>query len=284
MLTYYINRQKHKEQINTLLSTEYEQEVTYWRSVLQRIVSVVKFLSVKGLPFQGDNERLGSTSNGLFLGCLELISEFDPFLSQHLVQYGNKGLGHMSYLSAKTCDEFISVMADCVLQTMTEEVKHSRYFAFIVDSTPDCSHTDQLAFVLRYVCIKDAKPKERLFKVLPGIGHTSSSLEDAVLSTVTELGLNIELCRGQSYDNAANMSGAYTGLQARIKQHCPFAEFVPCAAHSLNLVGSSAAECCTDAVLFFGFLHNLFTFFSGSTHRWSILKTSLENSKTPLVK
>lgn len=279
----YINRQKQKGQINTLLSTQYEQEVTYWRNVLQRIVSVVKFLSVRGLPFQGDNEHLGSTSNGLFLGCLELISEFDPFLSQHLVQYGNKGSGHVSYLSAKTCDEFISIMADCVLQTMVEEVKHSRYFALIVDSTPDCSHTDQLAFVLRYVC-KDAKPKERLFKVLPGIGHTSSSLEDAVVSTVTKLGLNIELCRGQSYDNAANMSGAYAGLQARIKQHCPFAEFVPCAAHSLNLVGSSAAECCSDAVMFFGFLNNLFTFFSCSTHRWSILKASLENSNTPLVK
>ncbi|KAG7172178.1 hypothetical protein Hamer_G009519 [Homarus americanus] len=41
--------------------------------------------------------------------------------------------------------------------------------------------------------------------------------------------------RGQSYDNAATMSGIYTGLQARIKAMNPLAYYVPCAGHSLNL-------------------------------------------------
>lgn len=41
------------------------------------------------------------------------------------------------------------------------------------------------------------------------------------------------------------MSGVYSGLQARIKDACPYAIFVPCAAHSLNLVGEYAASCCT---------------------------------------
>lgn len=80
-----------------MLSTQYEEEVKYWQNVLLRVVSVVKFLAVRGLPFRGDNETLGSTSNGLFLGCLELISEYDPFIAQHMKKYGNKGSGHVSY-------------------------------------------------------------------------------------------------------------------------------------------------------------------------------------------
>ena len=73
--------------------------------------------------------------------------------------------------------------------------------------------------------------------------------------------------RGQSYDNALNMSGKYTGLQARIHQLNEFAIYVPCAGHSLNLVGVKAAECCLQTVTFFDFVQHLYTFFAGSTHR-----------------
>jgi hypothetical protein len=51
--------------------------------------------------------------------------------------------------------------------------------------------------------------------------------------------------------------------------------YIPCAAHSLNLVGCSAVESCVNTVSFFGFLQQLFTFFSASTHRWSVLLTSI---------
>ncbi|KAJ8875731.1 hypothetical protein PR048_023630 [Dryococelus australis] len=52
-----------------------------------------------------------------------------------------------------------------------------------------------------------------------------------------------------SYDNASNMSGKYSGLQERIKELNEFAEYIPCFAHSLNLIGKCAAECCQEASL-----------------------------------
>lgn len=70
------------------------------------------------------------------------------------------------------------------------------------------------------------------------------------------------------------MSGAYSGLQTRIKQICPLAEYAPCAAHSLNLVGTCAASSCLEACNFFDLLQGLFTFFSASTGRWELLKTT----------
>lgn len=84
---------------------------------------------------------------------------------------------------------------------------------------------------------------------------------DLVKKTLEIHKIDIKDCRGQSYDNDSNMSGFYTGLKARIKELNPLAEYVPCAGHSLNLVGVAAAESCVTAVAFFGFLQQLYNFF-----------------------
>lgn len=85
----FISR-KNLNSVESPVITKHEKEVKYWRDVLTRVVSVVKCLAVRGLPFRGDYQKLGSASDGVFLRCLELISEFDPFLSQNVATYGNK--------------------------------------------------------------------------------------------------------------------------------------------------------------------------------------------------
>lgn len=68
-------------------------EGKYWRDVLLRVVSAIRFLAKRGLAFRGSNETLGSSQNGNFLGILEFLSEFDPFLASHIQNHGNKGKG-----------------------------------------------------------------------------------------------------------------------------------------------------------------------------------------------
>ncbi|KAE9521365.1 hypothetical protein AGLY_018245 [Aphis glycines] len=75
------------------------------------------------------------------------------------------------------------------------------------------------------------------------------------------------------------MSGQYSGLQARIKSLNPLADYVPCAGHSLNLVGTFSAECCTNSVKFFDMIQKIYNFFSSSTSRWGLLKEHIENVK-----
>ena len=67
------------------------------------------------------------------------------------------------------------------------------------------------------------------------------------------------------------MSGKYSGMQAHIKLKNKLTDYITCAAHSLNLVGQSAVDCCVEAVSFFGLTQELYNFFSASTHRWKIL-------------
>ena len=73
------------------------------------------------------------------------------------------------------------------------------------------------------------------------------------------------------------MSSCYNGLRAHICQINPLAHYISCAAHSLNLVGVSAAETCVKALSFFGLVRKLFNFFSASTTRWAIMSKCLEN-------
>lgn len=68
------------------------------------------------------------------------------------------------------------------------------------------------------------------------------------------------------------MKGKNKAVQAMLLQMNPRALFVPCGAHTLNLVVADASKASTDAMNDFGILHKLFTLFSASTQRWAILK------------
>lgn len=48
--------------------------------------------------------------SGNYLMSLELIAEFDPFLSKHIADHGNIGRGKINYLSSTICEEFIALM------------------------------------------------------------------------------------------------------------------------------------------------------------------------------
>ncbi|KAL4148045.1 hypothetical protein QTP88_002349 [Uroleucon formosanum] len=269
--------------IDSQLILQVETKIKYWKEVLTRIVAVVKSLSCRGLSFRGHNDKFGSTHSGNFIICLELIAEFDPFLANHISKFGNKGKGNTSYLSFSVYEKFIEMMGEKVKNTIINEIKNAKYFWIVVDSTPDISHMDQLACIFRYVKT-NGEPVERFLQFIANSGHKSEDLADAIFMVIGENELDIKNCRGQSYDNASNMSGVYSGLQARIKGACPYAIFVPCAAHSLNLVGEYAVNFYKLGTEFFNFLQALYIFFSASTYRWEILSDYLTNSKNKTVK
>ena len=137
--------------IDTGLVWQFNEEIKYWHQVLERIVAVIKFLSARGLPFRGYDDIIGSVHNGNYLGTLELLSQFDPFLKEHMRKYDKSGKGSTSYLSANICEEFITLLGKKVLSAVVSKMLQSKYYSISVDCTPDVSHVDQLAFTVRYI-------------------------------------------------------------------------------------------------------------------------------------
>ena len=99
-----LSGRKSSIQIDSNLSKQFESEIQYWKKVLVRVVSVIQFLCIRGLAFRGKNELLGSPGNGNYLGILELLSQYDTFLAEHICQHGNKGHGNTSYIYSPICE------------------------------------------------------------------------------------------------------------------------------------------------------------------------------------
>ena len=95
-----------------------------------------------------------------------------------------------------------------------------------------------MTFIIRYVK-DDGTIVERFLKLMDSNGqHDAESIINHILRTLTEYDINLDNCRGQSYDNASNLSGKYTGVQVRPKALNPLIHCIPCSVHSLNLIGS----------------------------------------------
>jgi len=158
------SRSSAARRIDCELVKQLESERKYWRDVLIRVVETIKFLSERGLAFRGDDETFGSLRNGNYMGILELICTFDPFLFQHVEKYGGSGRGVTSYLSKTICNEIIELMGRKVVSKIVSEIKVAKYYSISVDSTPDISHVDQLTFIVRYVT-QNGRPVERFIKI-----------------------------------------------------------------------------------------------------------------------
>ena len=71
---------------------------------------------------------------------------------------------------------------------------------------------------------------------------TGEYLAKTVLQFLQDREINLADCRGQGYDNGANMRGPNKGVQARLLSLNSRAIFVPCGCHSLNLVLCDACK------------------------------------------
>lgn len=125
----------------------------------------------------------------------------------------------------------------------------------MIDEKPDVSHREQLTVILRY--LSQCGVEERFL----GFFDVSGSRGADVLATMLVNILQEYNCKdklvGQSYDGAAVMSGEQGGVQAKIRNECPMAIFIPCYAHILNLVLSRSLECITELKVFFGHINSL---------------------------
>ena len=190
-------------------------------------------------------------------------------------KHGNPGRGKTSYLSSTVCDELINLMGQKVLLFIVDEIQKAKYYSVSIDSTPDLSHVDQFSVIVHYV--NKGEPINRFLTFIKFESHTGIGLSNALQEFLQKNNIDIGNCRGQTYDNTSNMSGCYNGV-------CKYAIYTSFFAHSLNLVGKNAVGCCTAAVGFFDIVQRIYTFFSASTHRLTILTKALAKDKTPVPK
>lgn len=273
-LIAFNNLSKQSGRIDMELEKQVESSTQYWRRVLTRVIHVILFLSERGLAFRGKDETLGSPNNGNFLGIIELLSNYDIFLKEHIEKYGNCGSGRVNYLSSTIYEELVEEIGKLVYAEIINRLKKAKIYSVTLDGTSDAGHVDQLTIVFRY--IENDTPVERFLQFLSNQGHKAQDMFHGLTNVLKENNISINDCRGQSYDNASPMSGKLNGLQALVVKENPLAIWVPCFAHSLNLTGEKASDSSTHSTNYFLFLQGIYVFFSASDLRWELLVQALK--------
>ena len=103
-----------------------------------------------------------------------------------------------------------------------DERQEAKYFAVLVDATPDASHNEQNTFILRYVSRVFCEGsyayeiRERFLEFVDLNDKTGLDISNMILTTIGSKGIPFEDCRGQGYDNCANTSGKFNSAQSQI--------------------------------------------------------------------
>uniref|UniRef100_A0A2N9FWH9 TTF-type domain-containing protein n=1 Tax=Fagus sylvatica TaxID=28930 RepID=A0A2N9FWH9_FAGSY len=145
-----------------------------------------------------------------------------------------------------------------------EEIGDAK-FCIIIDEARDESKKEQMAIILRFVD-KDDFLKERFFHIVHVRDTTALTLKKEIYVALSRYNLHIENIRGQGY-GASNMRGEWNGLQALFLKDCPYAYYVHCLAHRLQLALVSASREAKPVHQFFNHLTPIINIVVGSSKR-----------------
>ena len=230
--------------INTQVNNQAVREISKAKKILPAIIDTVLLCGHLGLPLRGHRDdsdyhpKAGeySTEPGLgnFIDLLNFaIRRGDKNLKEHYQSHP----GNASYFSKTTQNEFIKISGDLILENITSSIKcrPDYYFSVLADEAMDSSSKEQLSLVLRFLDESCSIREEFVGFVHLKDGLSGKAISDAILSKVSDLGLDISRCRGQGYDGAGSVSGKQNGAAAHILRVNRKALYTHCYSHRLNL-------------------------------------------------
>ncbi|XP_076915192.1 uncharacterized protein LOC143574465 [Bidens hawaiensis] len=140
--------------------------------------------------------------------------------------------GHDETFNSKN-QEILGIIANNVRKHIRSEVGDS-YFCVMVDESRDESKKEQMAIVLRFV---DAEGiiRERFLDLVHVTDTFSLTLKSNLWRQLLRYEFDDSKICGQGYDGASNMRGELNVLQALVIKDCPYAYYVHCFAHKLQL-------------------------------------------------
>ncbi|XP_044425427.1 zinc finger MYM-type protein 1 [Triticum aestivum] len=223
--------------IENVMAVRDKEKVERNRLRLKVSIAVVKWLAFQACAFRGHDERPESKNQGNFLEMVKLLAEFNPEIAK--VVLGNAPYG-AKYTSHDIQNEILSIFASKIRKHIREEVGDYKY-SILVDETCDASKREQMALVLRFAD-KGGILQERFFDLIHVANTRSLTLKNELSFVLSNNGFDIQNLRGQGYDGASNMRGELNGLQALFLHKCPYAYYVHCYAHRLQLALVDASK------------------------------------------
>ncbi|XP_042055756.1 zinc finger MYM-type protein 1-like [Salvia splendens] len=219
-----------------LRSNTREMEVAY-RIRLTVSLNVTRFLLKQGLSFRGHDESSSSSNRGNFIELLLWFSELNDDVSKTL--FANAPANNQMN-SPRIQKELANACASEVTLAIVNDIG-DKVFTLLVDEARDVSMKEQMGVVLRYVN-NEGYVIERFIGIVHVTDTSSHTLKCAIDDLLVKHNLSLSKVRGQGYDGASNMRGEFNGLKSLILQENPYAMYIHCLSHQLQLIIVAVAK------------------------------------------
>ncbi|XP_019192725.1 PREDICTED: zinc finger MYM-type protein 1-like [Ipomoea nil] len=176
------------------------QEIVENRLRLRTSIEATRWLSFQGCSFRGHDKSITSMNHGNFLELLSFIAFFNGEVTKVL----DKAPRNASYTSPTIQKQILQVLATKVKSAIQEEI--------------------EIGFI-----------QDRFFGVVHVKDTSASTLKEGIFSILSRHNLDVQNIRGQGYDGTSNMRGEWNGLKDLILDEYPYAYYVHCFAHRLQL-------------------------------------------------
>ena len=166
------------------------------------------------------------------LRLLKLMANHNEIIRIHLEA---PQMRSVTFKSPQIPNELLEVVTKhIILQCIVQDVKQARIYSFMADEVTS-HNSEQLSICVRFVdSVNDIREEFLQFSRLAHI--PGKHIAEEILNSLEDLGIPVEDMRGQGYDGAPNMSSQRVGVQSRIREKSPFATYIHCSGHCLNLV------------------------------------------------
>jgi hypothetical protein len=236
-VTCYNNLKNKLAHIDTMMKRQSSEEVKNNRLRLKVTIDTIRWLAFQACAFRGHDESANSTNQGNFLEMVKLLAEYDDEVKAVVL---SNAPGNAKYTSPTIQKEVLDIMAAKVQRLICDEIGEAK-FCLVVDESRDESRKEQMALVVRFVD-KDGFIRERFLDIAHVHDTSSATLKEEICNLLSHHKLDVQNIRGQGYDGASNMRGEWNGLQAKIMAECPYAYYVHCFAHQLQLALVAASK------------------------------------------
>ncbi|KAL5783397.1 hypothetical protein ACOSP7_008426 [Xanthoceras sorbifolium] len=264
--------------IDKRINKQSSQAVMQNRLLLKTSIETVKWLALQGCAFRGNDESINSTNRENFIELIKLQARVNNEIAGVVL---DNAAQNAKYTSPMIQHELLKILADCVRDKIREEIGDAK-FCILIDESVDESNKEQMAIILRYVDV-DGFVRERFFEIV-GVGDTNAStLKREICIVLDRYNILTENLRGQGYDGASNMRGQWNGLQALFLKDCPYAYYIHCFAHRLQLALVAVSKEVREVWLFFSKLSSVVNFVGASAKRHSELKLIREDEIIDMI-
>ncbi|KAL4098359.1 hypothetical protein QTP88_022988 [Uroleucon formosanum] len=239
-------------------------EIEQRRMVLNRLIDIVLFIGKQDIAYRGKHEGAHSLddrnkNHGNFLELVLLIADYDSILNNHVQEsiksskkmMNKKGRGSLNTFLSKHFinDNIINRIGTSIQSIIVNQIKECKKFSIMIDI------------------------EERLLSLVVCSDSSGLALFNLLCNILQSLSLSLTDVIGCSFDGAANMKGAYNGLQAHMKNSNPLIVYTHCLAHVLNLTMEDSTKKIVEAENLFGLVEQTAVFLSDSYKRMEVWKS-----------